>query len=183
MNDLKTPGLNNPETYVLTHNRFNTYIVLIFTDLKKAQIYKIPYRNSPHQEIENVMSFDYLHLFGPDENNKDGIFLFEIEDKEYVHVGENLFSFETNDEIVDCFSEHGFNDVKYTYAYGKENIYFMLYQKYIPFQEYENSTVKNEYQYLYKKDEELKGYIITVEIDGIVEYGNGFLNCKIIAKS
>ena len=40
MNDLKTPGLNNPETYVLTHNRFNTYIVLIFTDLKKAQIYK-----------------------------------------------------------------------------------------------------------------------------------------------
>ena len=34
----KTPGLNNPETYVLTHNRFNTSIVLIFTDLKKAQI-------------------------------------------------------------------------------------------------------------------------------------------------
>ena len=58
--------LNNPETYVLTHNRFNTYIVLIFTDLKKAQIYKMPYRNSPHQEIEKVMSFDYRHVFGPD---------------------------------------------------------------------------------------------------------------------
>ena len=50
--------IDNPETYVLTHNRFNTYIVLIFTDLKKAQIYKMPYRNSPHQETENVMSFD-----------------------------------------------------------------------------------------------------------------------------
>ena len=36
----KTPGLNNPETYVLTHIRFNTYLVLIFTDLKKAQFYK-----------------------------------------------------------------------------------------------------------------------------------------------
>ena len=35
MNDLKTPGLNNPETYVLTHNRFYTFLVLIFTDLKK----------------------------------------------------------------------------------------------------------------------------------------------------
>ena len=23
----KTPRLNNPETYVLTHNRFNTYLV------------------------------------------------------------------------------------------------------------------------------------------------------------
>ena len=36
--DFKTPGLYNPETHVLTHNSFNTYIVLIFTDLKKAQI-------------------------------------------------------------------------------------------------------------------------------------------------
>ena len=26
----KTVGLNNPETQVLTHNRFNTYTVLIF---------------------------------------------------------------------------------------------------------------------------------------------------------
>ena len=162
MNNLKTPGLNNSETYVLTHNRFNTYMVLIFTDLKKAQIYKIPYRNSPHQEIEKVMSFDYLHLFGSDENNKDGNFLFEIEKRKYVHVGENLFSFETNDEIDGYTVEHGFNDVKYPFAHGKENIYFMLHQKYIPRQEYENSTVRNEYQYLYKKDGELKGDNISV---------------------
>ena len=90
MNELKTPGLNNPETYVLSHNRFNTFMLLIFTDLKKAQIYKMPYRNSLHQEIEVVMSFDYLHVFGPDENNKDGNFLFEIENKKYVHVGDRL---------------------------------------------------------------------------------------------
>ena len=89
-----------------------------------------------------IMSFDYLHLFGPDENNKDGTFLFEIGDKKYIHVGNELFSFETNDEIVDYFSEHGNNDVKYSFAYGKENIYFMSHQKYIPIQEYENSTAK-----------------------------------------
>ena len=176
----KTPGLINPELYVLTHNRFNTYIVLIFSDLRKAQIYKIPYRDSPHHEIEIVISFDYLHVFGPDENNKDGIFLFEIGDKKYNHVGENVFSFETTDEIVDYFTEHGNNDVKYSYAYGKENIYFMVHQKYIPLQEYENSTMKNEYQYLYIKDDELKGDNITDENEGIVEYGNDFLNCKII---
>ena len=103
MNELKTPGLNNPETYVLTHNRFNTYMILIFTDLKKTQIYKTPYRNSPHKESEIVMSFDYLHVVGPDENNKDGNFLFEIGDKKYIHVGEKLVSFETKDEIVDFF--------------------------------------------------------------------------------
>ena len=64
-------GLNNPETYVLTHNRFNTYMVLLFSDLNKAQIFKIPYRNSPHQEIEILMSFDYLHLFRPNEHSPD----------------------------------------------------------------------------------------------------------------
>ena len=136
---------------MLTHNRFNTYLVLIFTDLKKAQIYKIPYRNCPHQEIEIVMSFDYLHVFGPDENNKDGTFLFEIEDKKYIHVGEKLFSFETNDEIVDYFSENDFNNVKFSYARGKENIYFMLHQKYIPIQEYENSTKKTGISICIKK--------------------------------
>ena len=30
IHDIKTMGLNNPETYVLTHNRFNTYLVLFF---------------------------------------------------------------------------------------------------------------------------------------------------------
>ena len=175
MNNFKTPGLNNPEYYVLTHNRFNTHIVLIFTDLKKAQIYKMPYRNSPHHEIEIVMDFDYLHAFGPDENNKDGNFLFQIGDKKYVHVGENLFSFETIDEIETYFSEHGNNDVKYSFAYSKENIYFMARQKYTPIQQYENSTMKNEYQYLYKKNEES-----TNDPEGVVVYGEDFLNCKII---
>ena len=93
--------LNNPETYVLTHNRFNTYIVLIFTDLKKAQIYKIPYRNSPHQEIEKVTSFDYLRLYRPNEHTEDyhirkpndKIFLFKIEDKKIHSCGKNIIQF------------------------------------------------------------------------------------------
>ena len=75
-------------------------------------------------------------------------------------------------------SEQGFNGIKFPFAHGKENIYFMLHQKYIPLQEYENSTVKNEYQYLYKKDEELKSDNIRAENEGILEYGNDFVNCK-----
>ena len=38
--DLKTLGLNNPESYVLTHIRFNNYMVLIFFDLKKLRFIK-----------------------------------------------------------------------------------------------------------------------------------------------
>ena len=148
----------------------------------------MPYRKSSHREIEMAMSFGYLPLFRPNEHTddyhirkpNDENFLIKIEDKKNIHVGEKLFSFETNDEIEKYFSEHGFNDVKFPFAYGKENLYFMLHQKYIPIQEYKNSTMKNEYQYLYKKDEELKGENITVENDGIVEYGNNFINCKIV---
>ena len=101
-------------------------------------------------------------------------FLFKIGDKKHIHVGEKLFSFETDDEIVKYSSEHGYNDIKYPFDRCKENIYFMLHQKYIPIQEYENSIVKNEYQYLYKEDDEIKGEKITVENEGIVEYRNDF---------
>ena len=185
MNDkIKTPGLNNSETYMLNHGSFNTYMVLLFTDLNKAQIYKMPYRDSPHHEIEILMSFDYLSLFRPNEHTEDyhirkpnnANFLFKIKNKKYIHVGKNLFNFQTIDEIVRYSSEHGYNDIKYPYAYGEENIHFMLRQIYIPFQEYENSTVKNEHQYLYKKNEET-----TNDPEGIdIVYGEDFLNCKII---
>ena len=151
MNDkIKTPGLSNPESYVLTHNRFNTYMVLLFIDLNKAQIYKMPYRDSPHHENEILMSFDYLRLFRPNEHSEDyhirkpndENFLFKVEDKNYIHVGEKLFSFETSDKIVKYSSEHGFNDVNFPFAHGKENIYFMLHQKYLSMREFETSTEK-----------------------------------------
>ena len=47
----KTPGLYNPETHVLTHNRFNTYIVLIFTDLKKFRFIKCPIEIAPIKKL------------------------------------------------------------------------------------------------------------------------------------
>ena len=40
--------------------------------------------------------------------------------------------------------------------------------------------MSDEYQSLYKKDSELKGDNITQENEGVVEYGNDFINCKII---
>ena len=94
--NIKTPGLINPECYMLTDNRINTYMVLIFSDLNKAQIYKMPYRNSPHQEIEILMSFNYLNLFKPNEHTEDyhtrkpnnENFLFEIGDIKNIFTWE-----------------------------------------------------------------------------------------------
>ena len=44
----KTPGLINPEPYVLTQNRFTIYIVLVFNELNKVQFYKMPCGDSPY---------------------------------------------------------------------------------------------------------------------------------------
>ena len=144
--DHKAHGLKNPETHVLTHNSFNTYLVLIFSDLNKTQICKKPYRDNLHQEIEKLLSFDYLNLFKPNEHTEeyykigqnDKSFLFEIEEKKSFYVGEKLFSDETTDEIVKYSSNDGLNGAKYTCAQGIENVYFMLYRKVISFEEYKN---------------------------------------------
>ena len=126
-------------------------MVLIFTDLKRAQIYKIPYRYSHHQEIEIITKFDYRHLFklieldektqATKETNEN--FLFKIEDKKYFYAGEKIFTFKIIDDIEEYFSESGFNDVKYLFALSKENIYYMLYQKIITIEEYENSKIED----------------------------------------
>ena len=68
----------------------------------------MPYRDSQHHEIEKVMSLDYLNMFKPNEDTEeyhkgepnDKIFLFEIQDKKYISVGEKLVTFERNDRIV-----------------------------------------------------------------------------------
>ena len=67
----KTTEMNNPETDVLPHSRFITYLVLIFSDLNKAQIYKMPYKDISHNEIGIVTSFDYSCLFKQNVHKED----------------------------------------------------------------------------------------------------------------
>ena len=48
---------NNPETYLLSHNRFIDYLVLIFVDKKKAQIYSFPNRVDEYEIIQYIIDF------------------------------------------------------------------------------------------------------------------------------
>ena len=106
------------------------------------------------------MSFNYLILFTPNEHTEkysnrgqnDKNFLFEIEDRKNVYVVEKLFGFETTDKIVEYSSNDGLNDVKYSYAHGIENMTVRFFRKFIPFEEYKNSTQKDDYVYFHKKD-------------------------------
>ena len=68
---------------------------------------------------------DY-HIREPNDEN----FLFEAKGKKYVYVGDEVMSFKTNDELYDYSLDFGFNVTKFPFAYGEENIHFMLHQKY-----------------------------------------------------
>ena len=82
------------------------------------------------------MSFKYLSLFKPNERTKDYYNRNQTIKKSQmklmiknIYVGEKLVSFGTTDSIVECSLIDAFNDVKYPYAHGIENIYFMLHRK------------------------------------------------------
>ena len=75
-------------------------MILIFSDLNKAQIYEMPYRDSPHHEHDTHMSFHYLKLFKPNEHTEDyhirepngENFLFHVKEKEYVCLGDKAIN-------------------------------------------------------------------------------------------
>ena len=148
---------NNPETYLISHNRFIDYLVLIFVDRKRAQIYTFPNRVDEHDVIKLIIDFQYKRLFRPNKHLERYYitkpihenFLFKISDKKYLHVGESVFIFTTNSNIIKYGFEYGFNDVKFPYAYDQTNIYYMLHQKYESLEKYKKSTIKNEYDNLY----------------------------------
>ena len=105
--------------------------------------------------------------------------LFEFIDGKYIFVFKKSVSFETSDKKVENFSKGRFIDFNYSYDYSNENIYFLLPRKYIPIEEYKNSTQKAEYLYLYERDDEMKGDNFTVENEGIIAYSNDFIIWKI----
>ena len=59
-------------------------------------------------KLRYLSVFDYLNVFKPNERTEDyqirqpnnENFLFQIEHKKYVYVGEKVITFETNDVIV-----------------------------------------------------------------------------------
>ena len=66
---------------------------------------------------------------------------------------------------------------KYPYAYRKQNISFMLHRKNITSGEYKNSKQKDEYEHLYKKNDEKNAILLQMKTDA---FGKFFLNFKII---
>ena len=63
--------------------------------------------------------------------------LVKITNNKYIHIGCEIYKFETNDEIVDYISPVGNADVSYPVAFGENNVYFMLDKKMIRINDFE----------------------------------------------
>ena len=57
--------------------------------------------------------------------------LLELSAKKYVHIGREIYTFETEDSIESYYSLVGNNDVPYPVAVGTENVYFILDRTYV----------------------------------------------------
>ena len=151
---------NNPEIDLLSNNRFIDYLVLIFAKKKKAQTYTFPNRADEYDTIRLIIEFDYKRLFRANKhleryyvlNPKDQSFLFKLDEKLYLHVGESIFTFRTTSNIVKYGLQYGYNDIKYRFAYDQTNIYYMQEKKYEPINQYKKSSYKDEYSYLYRNN-------------------------------
>ena len=101
----------------------------------------MPFRDSPRHEIEILMTFNFLKFLKPNKHAEDYYirgpndkkFLFEIEAKKYVYVGETFFNFETIDKRVKYFSEDGFNDLKFPFAYSEKTFTLCCIKNIFPF--------------------------------------------------
>ena len=69
--------MNNPEIYILKHNRFKGFLVDIFTDAKKAVIYKGPNRIPNFDSITKLISTSFLKVFLHKEDKEVCCMLFE----------------------------------------------------------------------------------------------------------
>ena len=80
--------------------------------------------------IKNMLGYWY----GFDEsycNFHGNSLLVQLDSYNYVHIGSEIYGFETKDIIYDYYSEVGNSDVPYPIALGEENVYFMLDRDYL----------------------------------------------------
>jgi len=89
--------------------------------------------------------------------------LMKLEKDRYLFVGETIYQFRTDDEILHYNSPIGNSDVPYPFAVGKKYVYFMLDMEYIPIDIYtkfvpEGTTDAYGYYYGHDGPEALAKY-------------------------
>ena len=85
----------------------------------------------------------------------------------YIFIGHNIFSFQTNYEIINYVSDIGTNDIPYPYAVDKNNNYYLMLEEIMLPVPYEYST--DPYEYFYKN----KNYNNIINVKNFIGEYNG----------
>jgi hypothetical protein len=131
----------------ITNIKYMSCNTLILGDRKDDKIYWIkdngacPYYVHVTNDIITINTREshlvaylskYEKIFiGKNNGFEDGNCILIKLDNRYIHVGLEIYQFETDDEILDFYSEVGNHSVSYPVAVGKKYAYFMLDRKYL----------------------------------------------------
>ena len=139
----------NQSIYLVSYVDMIIYLLLVFTNEKRAQIYSYP--NIENKQIKLLIEFTYQKLYKlhnytfnkPNMIPQRDRFLFRISDKTYLHIGKNVFTFNSNSEITKYKADiRNDNDFELPYAYDDKFLYNLVDYKYTPIEKYKKSKQK-----------------------------------------
>lgn len=128
--------LNNLKSnqYQIHDNRLRPFIVEI-DDEKEIKIYKLLdlKEKGIYQYFCSISGYEKVFLGKDNDINipcEGNTILIKINKFNYISIGMNIFSFQTDEEIVRYESVIGNNDVPYPVAYSRNNVYLISEEKY-----------------------------------------------------
>jgi hypothetical protein len=92
-------------------------------------------------------------------SHKGNSILLQVGKHRYVYIGDEIYEFDTADNILSYVSPVGNSDVPYPFAVGEENVYFMLDKVSVPIKAFPPLERKEDVYNLYRPfyDFNLKG--------------------------
>lgn len=134
----KTIKDTNIKSYDIHNNGFVPFIVNVSPKTKTIKVFE----NKLNKKI--VLDIKYKNIFIGDNLLNDSKYkkkgkgsegnsiLVEVSKHNYIYIGSEIYSFETNEDIKSYYSPIGNADVPYPYAFGDKLAYFMLDKKTVP---------------------------------------------------
>lgn len=126
-----------------THDNGSRPFKVVFKE-NEVSIHKMTnYENNKYTYGELIKTYKPKKIFiGKSPKNKMTLFsggfgnkfngnsiLLQITHTNYIYIGEEIFSFKTNSQIIKYISPVGNNDVPYPHAIDEDNYYYLLLEK------------------------------------------------------
>ncbi len=185
------------KSYLIHDNGGRPFKVVIGT--KDAWIYKCPESNE-----KLIKQYKFKKVFigkstgkprmadhEPNESKQfiGNSILLQLSGNKYVYIGDYIYEFSPEDEIVKYFSLVGHSDVPYPVAVGTENVYFMLDKKYVPRDEFPDKMTNEDwegaYELFYGKSKQVKKgsrWVIEYTEEPLKEYAKRMKSIKQVQK-